>query len=255
MSSEAKNHILNRPRRGNAWYGPLALLMLFLVAVLVVSLFFRVQEIEVINASEYSDEEIIRSAGIEEGANLFFVDRFAAASKIFSDLPYMDTVSIRRQIPGKIIIQAEGSAPAAWMYLDEEYWFIDRNGTMLGTVSQNEAEAYPEIRSLEPVTVIAGVEMMFDEKDTVNEKRLEYLRQLLTPLQAEGMLPYIQWIDFKNASNPTLRLDDRIMVYLGEMDDTEYKVALLRDVTEKLSTEDTGMLYYAGGNAWTFSPD
>ena len=117
MSSESKIQTHNRPRRGSAWYGPLALLMLFLVAGIVVSLFFRVSEI---NASEYKDEDIIRSSGIEEGANLFFVDRFSAASKIFSDLPYMDTVSIRRQIPGKIIIQAEGSAPAAWMLLDEE---------------------------------------------------------------------------------------------------------------------------------------
>lgn len=255
MNPESQSHFHNRLRRGSAWYGPLALLMLFLVAVLVVSLFFRVSEIEVVNASEYSDEDIIRSSGIEEGANLFFVDRFSAASKIFSDLPYMDTVSIRRQVPGKIIIQAEGSAPAAWMLLDEEYWFIDRNGQMLGTVSQSEAEAYPEIRSLVPVTVIAGVEMMFDDKDEVNAKRLDYLRQLLTSLQAEGMLPYIQWIDFKNVANPCLRLDDRITVYLGEMDDTEYKIALLRDATEKLSAEDTGMLNYVGGNAWSFSPD
>ena len=67
MNPETQSRTHNRPRRGSAWYGPLALLMLFLVAVLVVSLFFRVSEIEVINASEYSDAEIIRSSGIEEG--------------------------------------------------------------------------------------------------------------------------------------------------------------------------------------------
>ena len=255
MSSDNPFTSPNRLRRGSAWYGPLTLVLLFLVLMMVLSLFFRVSEIQVVNASEYSEEEIIRASGIQEGANLFFVDRFSAASTIFSKLPYMDTVSIRRQLPNKIIIQAEGSAPAAWMLLDEEYWLIDRNGKMLGTVSEAELSGYPEIRSLEPVTVIAGVDMMVAENDERNAQRLRYLQELLTPLKAEGMLPYIQWIDFKNPQNPSLRLDNRIVAYLGEMDSTTYKVALLRDVTEKLSTDDAGMLYYAGGNSWTFSPD
>ena len=252
MNSEPGFNPQNKVKRRSAWAGPLALVLLFLVAVLVLSLFFRVSSIEVVNASEYTAEEIIRASGIEKGANLFFVDRFKAASMIFSDLPYMDTVSIRRQLPGKIIIQAEGSAPAAYLELDGECWLIDRWGKMLGTVSALEAGGYPEIRNLEPITAIAGTDMIVEGD---NEERLAYLSELLSPLQAEGMLPYVQWIDLKTLSNPSLRLDGRITVYLGERDALDYRVALLRDVTERLSREDTGTLYYAGGNAWTFSPD
>ena len=141
---------------------------------------------------------------------------------------------------------------ASEVSLDEDYWLLDRRGKMLGTVTQTEAEKYPEIRNLEPITAIAGTEMIVEGAD---EARLAYLTELLTPLKAEGMLPYIQWIDLKNTANPSLRLDGRILVYLGEMSDTAYKVALLRDVTEQLSREDTGTLYFAGGNTWTFSPD
>ncbi len=252
MSTEAESNPRNKVRRRSAWAGPLALVLLFLMAMLVISLFFRVSVIEVVNASEYTDAEIIQASGIDKGANLFVVDRVKAASMIFSDRPFMDTVSIRRQIPGKIIIQAEGSAPVVYLSLDEEYWLLDRRGKMLGTVTQTEAEKYPEIRNLEPITAIAGTEMMVEGAD---EARLAYMTELLTPLKAEGMLPYIQWIDLKNTANPSLRLDGRILVYLGEMSDTAYKVALLRDVTEKLSREDTGTLYFAGGNTWTFSPD
>ncbi len=43
----------------------------FFVVILVMSLAFRVSKIEVINASEYTDEEIIRASGVERGANLF----------------------------------------------------------------------------------------------------------------------------------------------------------------------------------------
>ena len=162
MASEMEFSQHNKVKRRSPWHGPMVLVLLFFVVILVMSLAFRVSKIEVINASEYTDEEIIRASGVERGANLFFVDRFKAASMIFSDLPYMDTVSITRQLPNKIVIQAEGSAPAAYMVIDEEYWLLDRSGKMLGTTDSLTAGNYPEIRSLEPMTVIEGEDMLVE---------------------------------------------------------------------------------------------
>ena len=42
-----------------------------------------------LSQENYTTTEKSKLSGIEEGANLFFVDRFSAASLIFSDLPYM----------------------------------------------------------------------------------------------------------------------------------------------------------------------
>ena len=121
MASETEFNQQTKVRHRSPWSGPMILILLFFVAVLVMSLAFRVSKIEVVNASEYTDAEIIAASGIERGANLFFVDRFQAASMIFSELQYMDTISITRQLPNKIIIQAEGSAPAAYMKIDDAY--------------------------------------------------------------------------------------------------------------------------------------
>ena len=227
-------------------------MLIFLVAILVISLFFRVSEIEVINASDYTDQEIIVASGIEEGVNLFFVDRFSAASMIFADLPYMDTISIRRQLPNRIIIQAEGSAPAAYMMLDGEYWFLDRNGRALGVTTALKAEAYPEIRSLETITVIPGEDMIVEGENTI---RLSYIGELLNALTGEKLIDRISWIDVKDPANPSVYYDGRLTVYFGEMENTLFKAALLNDALTKLAPDDTGSLYYAGGSAWTFSPD
>ena len=249
---EAGFNTQNKVKRRSAVYGPMALVLLFLVAMLIVSLFFRVSDIRVINASDYSDQDIITASGIEKGANLFFVDRFSAASMIFSDLPYMDTVSIQRQLPGRIIIQAEGSAPAAYLRLDDEYWLIDRNGKMLGTTSVLQAETHPEIRSLEPITAMEDVDMMVEGP---NVERLAYTAELLNALQGEGIASHVAWINVKDSSNPSLYYDGRLTVYLGERDNTSYKIALLKDVASQLASDDTGTLHYAGGSTWTFSPD
>ena len=145
MASDMEFNQHNKVKRRSPWYGPMVLVLLFFVVILVMSLAFRVSKIEVINASEYTDEEIINASGVERGANLFFVDRFKAASMIFSDLPYMDTVSITRRLPNKIVIQAEGSAPAAYMVIDEDCWLLDRRGKMLGTTDSLTAVSYTHL--------------------------------------------------------------------------------------------------------------
>lgn len=185
MASEMEFSQHNKVKRRSPWHGPMVLVLLFFVVILVMSLAFRVSKIEVINASEYTDEEIINASGVERGANLFFVDRFKAASMIFSDLPYMDTVSITRQLPNKIVIQAEGSAPAAYMVIDEEYWLLDRSGKMLGTTDSLTAGNYPEIRSLEPMTVLEGEDMLVEG---TNAERLAVLQTIL-PRSARRTFP------------------------------------------------------------------
>ena len=252
MDDESVFNPRSKVKRTSAAYGPLTLVMIFLVAVLVMSLFFRVDKIEVINASDYSDQEIIAASGIEKGVNLFFVDRFSAASMIFADLPYMDTVSITREMPDKIIIQAEGSAPAAYLRLDDEYWFIDRNGKMLGDTTAMKAAGYPEVRNLEPLTTMTGVEMIVEG---INESRLAYTAELITALQGEGLISKIAWIDVKDPTNPSVYYDGRLTFYYGEREDTAFKTALLRSAVEQMSPDDSGTLRYAGGSTWTFSPD
>ena len=250
--AESEFYQHNKVKRRSPWFGPMVLVLLFLVVILIMSLAFRVSRIEVVNASEYTDEEIINASGIERGANLFFVDRFKAASMIFSDLTYMDTVSITRQLPNKIIIQAEGSAPAAYMVLDGEYWMLDRSGKMLGTNDSLTAEKYPEIRSLTPMTALAGEDMLVEGTDA---ERLSVLQTILPAIRAEGIAELVAWIDLKDPANPSLRYDDRLTVYLGAEGDMLYRIALLKNVVSQLAAEDAGTLYYTSGNAWTFSPD
>ncbi len=252
MEDESVFNPRSTVKRSGMVYGPLTLVLLFLVAMLVMSLFFRVDKIEVINASDYSDREIIDASGIETGVNLFFVDRFSAASMIFADLPYMDTVSITREMPDKIIIQAEGSAPAAWIRWDDEFWFIDRKGRMLGDTTELKTAGYPEIRNLEPITAMVGVEMVVEG---INEGRLAYASELITALQGEKLIGKVSWIDVKDPENPAVYYDNRFTVYFGPNEDVAFKTALLRSAAEQMSSDDSGTLRYTGGSNWSFSPD
>ena len=67
--------------------GPIMFFLVVVAVIFVMSVFFRVSDIQVRGNSHYTDEEIIRAIDIEEGDNLFFFDRFAALSRVFAKLP------------------------------------------------------------------------------------------------------------------------------------------------------------------------
>ena len=80
-----------RPRRpsggrGRSLLQPLIFLLICAALVLGMSVFFRVAKIEVVGNSIYTAEEVVEASGIGTGDNLFFINRFSAASRIFSKL-------------------------------------------------------------------------------------------------------------------------------------------------------------------------
>ena len=90
--------------RSRGFSGPLMFVVVIVAAIFVMSVFFRVSDIQVRGNVHYTDEEIIRAIDIEEGDNLFFFDRFAAIGRVFSKLPYIEQVSVERNLPNKVVV-------------------------------------------------------------------------------------------------------------------------------------------------------
>ena len=88
----------------SSFSGPIMFFLVVVATIFVMSVFFRITNIQVEGNSHYTDEEIIRAIDIEEGDNLFFFDRFAALSRVFAKLPYVEEVSVERSLPNKVII-------------------------------------------------------------------------------------------------------------------------------------------------------
>lgn len=100
--------------------------------------FFRVSDIQVEGNTHYTDEEIIRAIDIEEGDNLFFFDRFAALSRVFAKLPYVEEVSVERKLPNKVTITVKESQALAYIVLGDEDWTIDHSCKVLGKATEDE---------------------------------------------------------------------------------------------------------------------
>ena len=125
-------------RRWAAISGPLMFVVVVVAVIFAMSVFFRISDIQVEGNVHYTDQEIIRAIDIEEGDNLFFFDRFAAIGRAFSKLPYIETVTVERSLPNKVIITVEESTALAYLELGDEKWTLDHSCKVLGRHTSTE---------------------------------------------------------------------------------------------------------------------
>ena len=130
----------SQQRRSGALFKALAVLITAVAILLAMSVFFKISRVDVAGAETYSNEEIIKASGIEIGENLFFVDRFEAASRIFAELPYIDNVTVTRQLPNHVLITVTESSAVAVVDCEGQLYAVNQNGKVISDVDEDQAK-------------------------------------------------------------------------------------------------------------------
>lgn len=127
-------------RRPSSGVGSRLLIMAAIVAAVIfgVAIFFKVNTVEVQGNAIYSAEEIRSASGIQKGDNLFTLNKEAAAGSIKASLPYVETVSIIRFLPDKIVIEVKESDATFAVTTDiNTTWLINSVGKALEQISDS----------------------------------------------------------------------------------------------------------------------
>ena len=223
-----------RPRRpsggrGRSLLQPLIFLLICAALVLGMSVFFRVAKVEVVGNSIYTAEEVVEASGIGTGDNLFFINRFSAASRIFSKLPYVDKAKVTRALPNRVTITIQESSAMAYVQADDGYWFDRRD-------------------AVEPKV---GEVLNAGEADA---PKVTYLAAILGQLLTRDMASKVTVIDLSDASNPGFTYDGRFTVRLGANENVEYKFGMLQSAVSQLTDSDAGTIDLSIDKRAHFSP-
>lgn len=127
-------------RRPSSGVGSRLLIMAAIVVAVIfgVAIFFKVNTVEVQGNTIYSAEEIRSASGIQKGDNLFTLNKEAAAGSIKASLPYVETVSIIRFLPDKIVIEVKESDATFAVTTDTNTtWLINSVGKALEQISDS----------------------------------------------------------------------------------------------------------------------
>ena len=231
--------------------GPIMFFLVVVAVIFVMSVFFRVSDIQVRGNSHYTDEEIIRAIDIEEGDNLFFFDRFAALSRVFAKLPYIDEVSVERSLPNRVIITVTESQALAYIVLGEEKWSSAHSCKVLGKANDDELQGLIPIDGISPGTLMIGEPLQTSDG---SEEIVDFIAEVLYQLEERGLYRQVGRVDFSNPRRVSFTYGDKYTVVLGDSANIEYKFGMLVSAMSQLLEGDVGIINVSDGNTARFSP-
>lgn len=245
----------NRKRRRRHRFGALYKL---LSAVLIVAaigagcvVFFRVGEIRVEGNARYTDEEIIGAAELQEGDNLFLINKYQAARRIWTKLPYVDEVAIRRVLPDGIDLSVTECTPAAVIAYEDAWWRLDAKGKLLEGGDETLAQGLATVTGITPILPSAGTKLAVGSE---NSGKLADLTELLAALETRGMLADVESVDLSGETTLTLGYQGRFTVELNLDSDFDREIRRLGEVVALLESNESGYLDLTGEKGY-FRPD
>ena len=156
-------------RRPSSGVGGKLIIMAAVVAAVVfgVAIFFKVNTVEVQGNTIYSAAEIASASGIQKGDNLFTLNKEAAAGSIKASLPYVETVSVIRFLPDKVVIEVkESDATFAVQSDTNTTWLINSVGKALEQVSDSSVSP---VQAADPAQTPADAESSPDAQPSGGE--------------------------------------------------------------------------------------
>ncbi len=229
----ARRRHSNRRRRGSFGflYKLLSTLVICGVIVAALTLFFRVDAIVVTGEEKYTAEEIIAATGVEQGDNLFLLNKWKVDNNIKKALPYVEDTRINKKLPDVLLVEIvkECRTPLA-VVQDGSAWMVSARGMIVEQLPAAKASAYG---------VIDGCKLLSPSVGTPIALATEYATQqssllaLLTALDEAGMLDQVDGIHLDSLSVLSMDYAGRFRVEMPYGADYALKLKALRLSLEK----------------------
>lgn len=234
-----------RPKRiknRSVLFVPISIIVIVLALFFGFSIFLRISDVEVEGNSFYTAEEIVEASGIERGDNLFFINRSATTSRIYSRLPYIELADVRRSLPNRVVIAVTESQAIAYVTAESGYWVIDEGCKLLSQPDMGGLEGLLRIEGLTPIAPAVGERIEAGQDESA---KVTYLSAILKRIALMGLRSDVTAIDMSNVSNPSFDYLGRFTVKLGALgsgEDLDYKFQLLVSAVGRMQEGDRGTL-------------
>ena len=213
------------------------LIMTFIAAFLAVTIFFKIDSIEVTATEHYTEDELISASGVEIGDNLFTFRTSKVEKELLEKYPYLASVSVTRSLPSTLVIKAVDSVPAAAVNLTSGgYCLIDENGKLL-----EQASTVPEgIPTVKGVTVSD----MAEGKYLTDNSKSEILVDITKKKKKKNIISNVNFINVSCITDVRMGYLGRLDVRLGQADKLKEKIQMLIHIAEnELSPSDINTVY------------
>ena len=237
-----------------------------LAAIICLSIFFKVEVIEVSGASVYDEWTVREASGIQLGDNLLTFSRGRAGGKIKAELQYVDKVRFGIKLPNTVIIDIEEFDVVYAVKSSDGTWYLtNSDGKVMEQTDGGTAGNYTKILGVTLSAPIPGEQARAAEEivtapestkpqaedsteETVpqvlitNQSRLDTALQILRSLELNGIVGEAASVDVSDLSRIELWYGTRYQVNLGDVNDMDKKIADMKATISQLAEYQTGAL-------------
>jgi len=220
------------------YYIMFLLISVIVFSVLSVTVLFNLEEIIVEGADDesiYTIEEIIDAAGIVPGVNLLRLDTERFRQRLISNLVYIDSVTIRKNLPSTLTIQVSGAVEMANIEHEGEHFIVSKNGRILGKAD-----------IITGNTVFYGYEA--DEPvvggyiRSVNERKNDMIYDIINTMEEVGLKGIVS-IDITDHLDIRMNYMNRVEILIGPETELETKLkSAVEMVTNEIDINESGTL-------------
>lgn len=214
-------------------------LLIVLIAVSIVlslTVFFKIDTINITGSGVYSSEEVLSNCDISYGDNLFMIKKDVCKERLTRNLPYIYDVKITRKLPATVQLEIT-DAKVQYVIDNENETFIllDDNFKVLDNASAVGAESAVLITNSVVTSAEKGVPISFED-----EAVSDCLSKLSQAIKTTQMTQATS-ISSTDVNNNYIIYDGRITFALGSCDDIENKIYKGLAACEKLDESSPGV--------------
>ncbi len=196
----------------------LTLLAGLLILAMYAETYFTITEIRVTGDSNVPAAEIIKASGAADARNIFFLREKKAVELIKKQYPQLETVAIKRDLPGTVTIKIDERTPVATIMTADGYWLIDKN-TVCFDFTADKNPGYPLITGLDGGIIAPGMPLNCPARAKVLQ---EFFKAWGGADFAE-----LDSLDLSSNYNLIVHTDQQMEVWLGDSSNMSQKLLLV----------------------------
>ncbi len=220
------------------------------------SIFFKVENVEVSGANKYTAWDIMEASGIREGENLLTISEPKISSNITSVLPYVNKVRVGIKLPDTVKIEIEELDVVYAIEADDGSWWLMRaDGGIVESVGSADAGLYTKVLGVQITSPVAGqkaVAYQSVQTDDAGEtvpvtvpaaEQLDAAVTILEYLESNGIIGQAASVDVSDMTNLQVWYGTRFQILLGDTTQLSYKIGLVKTAIDAhMQDYDSGAL-------------